>query len=75
MDSLPFTGTDLGSYNYNPPSSPGLRFFSGPPQNKLEAKDPDDDILKFVLATKPSHGRIVQFSSLEGTLAYIPAKN
>jgi hypothetical protein len=42
---------------------------------KLEAKDPDDDKLKFVLETKPSHGRIVQFSSLTGTLGYIPDAN
>ena len=31
--------------------------------------------MKFVLATKPSHGRIVQFSSSTGTLAYIPDAN
>ena len=48
---------------------------NSPIRIKLEANDPDDDILKFVLATKPSHGRIVQFSSLAGTLAYIPDAN
>ena len=42
---------------------------------KLEAKDPDDDKLKYVLVTKPSHGRIAQFSSMTGTLAYIPDAN
>ena len=48
---------------------------NSPIKIKLEAKDPDNDKLKFVLATKPSHGRIVQFSNLAGTLAYIPAEN
>ena len=42
---------------------------------KLEAKDPDDGKLRFVLVSKPSHGRIVQFSSSAGTLAYIPDQN
>ena len=49
---------------------------NSPIKIKLEAKDPDDDKLKFGnLNTKPSHGRIAQFSSLAGTLAYIPDAN
>ena len=48
---------------------------NNPIKIKLEAKDPDDDKLKFVLDTKPSHGRIAQFSSSTGTLAYIPDAN
>jgi len=48
---------------------------NNPIKIKLGAKDPDDDKLKFILDTKPSHGRIVQFSSLAGTLAYIPDAN
>ena len=48
---------------------------NSPIKIKLEAKDPDNDKLKFVLDTKPSHGRLVQFSSLAGTLAYIPDAN
>ncbi len=42
---------------------------------KLEAKDPDDGKLRFVLVSEPSHGRIVQFSSSTGTLAYVPVEN
>ena len=48
---------------------------NSPIKIKLEAKDPDDDKLKFVLVTKPSHGRIAQFSICTGTLAYIPDEN
>ena len=48
---------------------------NSPIKIKPEAKDSDDDKLKFVIMTKPSHGRIVQFSSLTGTLAYIPDEN
>jgi hypothetical protein len=48
---------------------------NNPIKIKLEAKEPDDDKLKLVLETKPSHGRTVQFSSLAGTLAYIPDAN
>ena len=48
---------------------------NSPIKIKLEAKDPDDDKLKFVIDTKPYHGRIAQFSSLAGTLAYIPDAN
>jgi hypothetical protein len=42
---------------------------------KLDAKDPDDGKLRFVIVSKPSHGRIVQFSSSTGTLAYVPDEN
>ena len=42
---------------------------------KLEAKDPDDGKLRFLLVSKPSHGRIVQFSISTGTLTYIPDEN
>ena len=42
---------------------------------KLGAKDPDDGKLRFVLVSKPSHGRIVQFSSSTGTLTYVPDEN
>ncbi len=45
---------------------------NNPLKIKLEAKDPDDRKLRFVLVSKPSHGRIVQFSSSTGTLAYVP---
>jgi len=48
---------------------------NNPVKIKLEAKDPDDGKLRFVLDSKPSHGRIVQFSSSTGTLAYIPDQN
>ena len=48
---------------------------NSPIKIKLEAKDPDGDKLKFGLVTKPSHGRIAQFSSSTGTLAYIPDAN
>ena len=48
---------------------------NNPVKIKLEAKDPDDGKLRFVLVSKPSHGRIVQFSSSTGTLAYIPDQN
>ena len=48
---------------------------NNPIKIKLEAKDPDDDKLKFVLDSKPSHGRIAQFSHSTGTLAYIPDPN
>jgi hypothetical protein len=48
---------------------------NNPVKIKLDAKDPDDGKLKFVLVSKPSHGRIVQFSSSTGTLAYAPDEN
>lgn len=48
---------------------------NSPVKIKLEAKDPDDDKLRFVLESKPSHGRIVQFSSSTGTLTYVPDEN
>ena len=48
---------------------------NSPVKIKLGAKDPDDGKLRFVLVSKPSHGRIVQFSSSTGTLAYIPDQN
>ena len=48
---------------------------NSPIKIKQEAKDPDDDKLKFVVVTKPSHGRIVQFSSSTGTLGYVPDEN
>jgi len=34
-----------------------------PVKIKLEAKDADNNNLRFVLESKPSHGRIAQFSS------------
>ena len=46
-----------------------------PKKIKLDAKDPDDDKLRFVLVSKPSHGRIAQFSSSTGTLTYVPNPN
>jgi len=46
-----------------------------PVKIKLEAKDPDDNNLRFILVSKPFHGRIVQFSSSTGTLGYIPDEN
>jgi large repetitive protein len=45
---------------------------NSPVKIKLEAQDPDDGKLRFA---KPSHGRIVQFSSSTGTLAYVPDEN
>jgi hypothetical protein len=42
-----------------------------PIEIKLEAKDPDDNKLRFILVSQPSHGRIVQFSGQAGTLAYV----
>ena len=48
---------------------------NSPVKIKLGAMDPDDDRLRFVLVSKPSHGRILQFSSSTGTLAYIPDQN
>src|SRR6476660_4514551 len=48
---------------------------NNPLKIKLGANDPDNDKLKFVLETKPSHGRIAQFSSSAGTLAYVPDPN
>ena len=48
---------------------------NNPVKIKLEAKDPDDGKLRFVLVSKPSHGRIVQFSSSTGTLTYVPDEN
>ena len=48
---------------------------NNPVKIKLEAKDPDDNKLRFVLDSKPSHGRIVQFSISTGTLTYVPDEN
>ena len=48
---------------------------NNPVKIKLGAKDPDDGKLRFVLVSKPSHGRIVQFSSSTGTLTYVPDEN
>ena len=48
---------------------------NNPVKIKLDAKDPDDGKLRFVLVSKPSQGRIVQFSSSTGTLAYVPDEN
>ena len=48
---------------------------NSPVKIKLGAKDPDDGKLRFELVSKPSHGRIVQFSSSTGTLAYVPDQN
>jgi hypothetical protein len=48
---------------------------NNPIKIKLEAKDRDDGQLRFILESKPSHGRIVQFSSSSGTLAYVPNDN
>ncbi len=48
---------------------------NNPIKIKLGAMDPDDVKLRFMLVSKPSHGRIVQFSSLTGTLAYVPDEN
>jgi len=48
---------------------------NNPVKIKLDAKDPDDGKLRFVIVSKPSHGRIVQFSSSTGTLAYVPDEN
>ena len=48
---------------------------NNPVKIKLDAKDPEDGKLRFVLVSKPSHGRIVQFSSSTGTLAYVPDEN
>ena len=42
---------------------------------KLEAKDPDDNKLRFILILQPSQGRIVQFSGQAGTLAYVHDPN
>ena len=39
---------------------------------KLEAKDSDDNKLRFILVSQPSHGGIVQLSGQAGTLAYVP---
>ena len=44
-----------------------------PIEIKLEAKDPDDNKLRFILVSQPSHGGIVQLSGQAGTLAYVPA--
>jgi Bacterial Ig domain len=46
---------------------------NNPVKIKLGAKDPDDGKLRFVLVSKPSHGRIVQLSSSTGT--YVPDEN
>ena len=48
---------------------------NNPVKIKLEAKDPDDGKLRYVLDSKPSHGRIVQFSRSTCTLAYMPDEN
>ncbi len=48
---------------------------NNPVKIKLDAKDPDDGKLSFVLVSKPSRRRIVQFSSSTGTLAYVPDEN
>jgi hypothetical protein len=48
---------------------------NNPVKIKLGAKDPDDGKLRFVLVSKPSHGRIAQFSSSTGTLTYLPDVN
>lgn len=48
---------------------------NNPVKIKLDAKDPDDGKLRFELVSKPSHGRIVQFSSSTGTLSYVPNEN
>jgi len=44
-----------------------------PIEIKLEAKDPDDNKLRFILVSQPSHGGIVQLSGQAGTLGYVPA--
>jgi cadherin-like protein len=38
---------------------------------KLEAKDPDDNKLRFILVSQPSKGKIVQFAGQAVTLAYV----
>jgi Bacterial Ig domain len=38
---------------------------------KLEAKDPDDNKLRFILVSQPSKGTIVQFAGQAVTLAYV----
>ena len=63
--------TQIGT---TPAASTGTGAWSFIPTTAMD-KDPDDDKLKFVLVTKPSHGRIVQFSSSTSTLAYVPDEN
>lgn len=41
----------------------------------LKAKDPDKDRLSFNILEQPTHGKIVDFSSLSGSLVYIPDSN
>lgn len=44
-------------------------------QVSLKAKDPDKDRLSFNILDQPTHGKIVDFSSLVGSLVYIPDSN
>jgi len=44
-----------------------------PIEIKPEAKDPDDNKLRFIPVSQPSHGGIVQLSGQAGTLAYVAA--
>jgi len=72
------TGTVTVIVQNNPPEAQDQDISvnaNSPIKIKLGAKDPDDDKLKFVLVSKPSHGRIVQFSSSTGTLGYVPDAN
>jgi hypothetical protein len=41
----------------------------------LKARDQDEDKLRFSIEAQPSHGKIAEFSSEDGTLVYLPDKD
>lgn len=46
-----------------------------PLKMKLNASDPDNDPLTYIIDTQPSHGSISVFNANNGTLTYTPQSN
>ncbi len=42
---------------------------------KLNASDPDNDLLTYILDTQPAHGSVSEFDGNNGTLTYTPLDN